>query len=171
VRLEIVLISAQHQCTVWGECTIGSEIILDTPVGILDDVDQMETWFGLFGDSANIKQDMCMVCVERANGLEIILGIPDGTPRSHRSIGRSLRSAWRSCQTRRQIDAGFVSNIPRAWKCWSHLMDLLGDGVKSKLILVYSEIVLINMQDRCMVCTKRAIGSKILLGRTDGTPR
>jgi hypothetical protein len=53
-------------------------------------------------------------------------------------------------------------------KCWLHLMDLLGDGVKWKLILVHSEIVLINTQDRCMVCTERAIGSKILLGRIEG---
>jgi hypothetical protein len=26
-------------------------------------------------------QDWCMICVERAIGLEIVLGTPDGTPR------------------------------------------------------------------------------------------
>jgi hypothetical protein len=28
-----------------------------------------------------LTQDRCMVCVERTIGLEIILDIPDGTPR------------------------------------------------------------------------------------------
>jgi hypothetical protein len=31
IHLEIMLISTQDQCTVCVECTIGSEIILDTP--------------------------------------------------------------------------------------------------------------------------------------------
>jgi hypothetical protein len=30
VRLEIVLLSVQYGCTVCAECTIGSEIVLDT---------------------------------------------------------------------------------------------------------------------------------------------
>ena len=34
-----------------------------------------------------------------------------------------------------------------------------------------SEIVLILMQDRCTVCAKRTIGSKFLLDAPDGTPR
>jgi hypothetical protein len=42
--------------------------------------------------------------------------------------------------------------------------------VKWKLISVYLEIVFISTQDRCMVCTERAIGSKIVLGASDGTP-
>jgi hypothetical protein len=33
VYLEIVLILMQGMCTVFAECTIGSEIILDTPDG------------------------------------------------------------------------------------------------------------------------------------------
>jgi hypothetical protein len=32
-------------------------------------------------------------------------------------------------------------------------------------------IVLILTQDRCVVCTKRSIGSKIILDALDGTPR
>ena len=28
-----------------------------------------------------------------------------------------------------------------------------------------------SVQDRCMVCAKRTIGSKIVLDRPDGTPR
>jgi hypothetical protein len=31
VRLEIVLVSVQYMCTDCVECTIGSEIVLDTP--------------------------------------------------------------------------------------------------------------------------------------------
>jgi hypothetical protein len=33
------------------------------------------------------------------------------------------------------------------------------------------EIVSVSVQDRCMVCTKRTIGSKIVLVTPDGTPR
>jgi hypothetical protein len=43
--------------------------------------------------------------------------------------------------------------------------------VKRKLILIYLEIVLISTQDWCTVCAERAIGSKIILGTPDGTPR
>jgi hypothetical protein len=43
-------------------------------------------------------------------------------------------------------------------------MELLGGGVKWKLVSVSLEIVLILTQDRCSVCTERARGSKIILG-------
>jgi hypothetical protein len=33
VRLEIVLILTQYRCTVCVQCTIASEIVLDTPDG------------------------------------------------------------------------------------------------------------------------------------------
>ena len=33
VYMEIVLILTQDRCTVWAECTIGLEIVLDAPVG------------------------------------------------------------------------------------------------------------------------------------------
>jgi hypothetical protein len=39
------------------------------------------------------------------------------------------------------------------------------------LILVYLETVLVSVQDRYMVCTKRTIGSEIILDAPDGTPR
>jgi hypothetical protein len=35
---------------------------------------------------------------------------------------------------------------------------------------VHLEIVLISMQDRCMVCAKHTIGLDIILGTPDGTP-
>jgi hypothetical protein len=42
---------------------------------------------------------------------------------------------------------------------------------KWKVGSVQLEIVLILTQDRCTVYAKRTIGSKIVLGAPDGTPR
>jgi hypothetical protein len=39
------------------------------------------------------------------------------------------------------------------------------------LISVRLEMVLVSVQDRCMVCAKRTIGSVIILDAPDGTPR
>jgi hypothetical protein len=39
------------------------------------------------------------------------------------------------------------------------------------LVIVYLEIVLVSVQDRCKVCAKCTIGLKILLSALDGTPR
>jgi hypothetical protein len=38
------------------------------------------------------------------------------------------------------------------------------------LLSVHLEIVLISVQDRCMVCTKHTIVSEIVLDAPDGTP-
>jgi hypothetical protein len=43
--------------------------------------------------------------------------------------------------------------------------------LKWMLILVCLEIVLILMQDSCMVCAERTIGLEILLDVPDGSPR
>ena len=43
--------------------------------------------------------------------------------------------------------------------------------LKWKLVSVLLEIVLILMQDRCMVCVERNIGSEIISDAPDGTPR
>ena len=50
-------------------------------------------------------------------------------------------------------------------------MELLGDEAQVKLNSVYLEIVLILMQDQCMVCVDRTIGSEVVLDAPDGTPR
>ena len=59
-------------------------------------------------------------------------------------------------------------------------MELLGDmGLVEcqvtwdmwNLILVRLETVFVSVHDRCIVCTKRTIGSEILLDAPDGTPR
>ena len=40
--------------------------------------------------------------------------------------------------------------------------------LKWKLVSVYLEIVLLPVQDRCMVCTRSTIGSEIVLNTPDG---
>jgi hypothetical protein len=39
------------------------------------------------------------------------------------------------------------------------------------LVLLRLETVLVSMHDRCRVCAKQTIGSKIVLDAPDGTPR
>jgi hypothetical protein len=43
-------------------------------------------------------------------------------------------------------------------------------GVMWNLILVHLAMVLVAVQDRCMVCAKHTIGSEIILDAHDGTP-
>jgi hypothetical protein len=50
-------------------------------------------------------------------------------------------------------------------------MEVLSDVVMSNLVLVRLEMVLVSVQDRCMVCAKRTTGSIIVLDAPDGTPR
>jgi hypothetical protein len=52
-----------------------------------------------------------------------------------------------------------------------HPIELLVTKVKWKLASVYLEMVLISTPNRCTVCAKYAIGSEIILGTYDGTPR
>jgi hypothetical protein len=40
----------------------------------------------------------------------------------------------------------------------------------SNLISVHWEKVLVSVQDRCTVCAKHTIGSKIIFDEPDGTP-
>ena len=50
-------------------------------------------------------------------------------------------------------------------------MELHGDvgHVESHLFLF--GLVLVSVQDRCIVCAKRTVGSEIILDATEGTPR
>jgi hypothetical protein len=41
----------------------------------------------------------------------------------------------------------------------------------ANLVLVYLEMVLVSVQDRCVVCAKRTIGLEIVLEEADGTRR
>jgi hypothetical protein len=71
-----------------------------------------------------------------------------------------------------EIGERFALNVPKAQKLfWTHLMEPLGDWVMSNLVLVYLEMVLVAVKDRCTVGTKCTIGSVISLDAPDGTPR
>ena len=61
--------------------TIGSKIVLDTPMVLLGDEAQVQAHFGTFRDCANLDADKCTVCAEHTIGSEIVLDAPDGTPR------------------------------------------------------------------------------------------
>ena len=50
-------------------------------------------------------------------------------------------------------------------------MELLGDVGHVESRSVHLEMVLVLVEDRCMVCAKPTIGSDILLDAPDGTPR
>ena len=78
VHLEIVLTLIQDRCTVCGERTIGSGIILDTPDGTPGDTGHVASRYGPFGDGV---QDSCTVCAKLTLGSEIVLDAPDATPR------------------------------------------------------------------------------------------
>jgi hypothetical protein len=52
-----------------------------------------------------------------------------------------------------------------------HPKEPLVTWVMSNFVSVRLEMVLVSVQDRCMVCVKRTIGSVIILGGPDGTPR
>jgi hypothetical protein len=54
VRFERVLVSVQDRCMVCAKRTIGSEIVLDARMVLLDDEAQVEACFCPFGDSANL---------------------------------------------------------------------------------------------------------------------
>jgi hypothetical protein len=52
-----------------------------------------------------------------------------------------------------------------------HPMELLTNVGHGNLVLVCLETMLVSVQDRCTVCTKRTIGIEIILDALDGTPR
>ena len=60
-----MLILTQDSCTVCVERTIGSEIMLDAPDGILGDVGHVESLFFPFGDSISVSAKRFMVCPRR----------------------------------------------------------------------------------------------------------
>jgi hypothetical protein len=50
-------------------------------------------------------------------------------------------------------------------------MGLLGDEAQVEARFGQLEIVLLLMQDWCMICVECTVGSKIVLEAPDGTPR
>ena len=54
VNLDIVLILMQDRCMVFAECTTGSELVLESPDGLLGDVGHVEPRFSPFRDSVSV---------------------------------------------------------------------------------------------------------------------
>jgi hypothetical protein len=81
VHLEIVLILIQDRCTVCAERTVGSEIILDAPNGLLGDVGHVESHFCPLEIVLVSVQDRSIVCTKCTIASEIVLHVSDGTPR------------------------------------------------------------------------------------------
>jgi hypothetical protein len=52
-----------------------------------------------------------------------------------------------------------------------HPMELLDEVYQWNLASVQLEIVLVSVQDSCMVCAQCTIGSEIVVEVPDGTPR
>ena len=50
-------------------------------------------------------------------------------------------------------------------------MEQLGEWVMSNLVLICLDMVLVSVQDSCMVCAKHTIVSEIVLDAPVGTPR
>jgi hypothetical protein len=71
----------QDRCAVCAKCTIGSEIILDTPDGTPSD----ELMWKLISVHSEVvlilRQDWCMVCAKHIVGSKITVDAPDGTLR------------------------------------------------------------------------------------------
>ena len=55
VGLETMLILTQDRCLVCAEHTIGSEIILDTPMELICDMGHVESHFGLLGANVGAR--------------------------------------------------------------------------------------------------------------------
>ena len=54
VRLEIVLVLVQDRCPVCAKRTIGYDIVINAPMGLLGDEAQVEAHFSPCGDSGNL---------------------------------------------------------------------------------------------------------------------
>jgi hypothetical protein len=80
VHLEIVLTLTQDRCTVCTERTIGSQIVWDTPDGLVSDMGRVESRFIRLETVLVSVQDRCTVCTKHTIGIEIILDAQDGTP-------------------------------------------------------------------------------------------
>ena len=65
-----------------------------------------------------------------------------------------------------------MPNIPQAQRSfWTHPMVLLGDEAQVQAHFgPFRDCVDLDA-DKCMVCTERTIGSKVVLDAPDGTPR
>jgi hypothetical protein len=71
----------QDRCSVWAECTIRSEIILDAPDGTPRRRVMWNLVLICLETVLVSVQDRCTVCAKHTTGLENVLDKTDGTPR------------------------------------------------------------------------------------------
>jgi hypothetical protein len=65
-----------------------------------------------------------------------------------------------------------VPNVPQPQKSfWTHPMELQGQVGMWNLVLVNLEIMLVSVQDMCIVWAKHTVGSEIVLDAPNSTPR
>jgi hypothetical protein len=74
------------------------------------------------------------------------------------------------------LDARWMYGLRRTYRRFRcHFRRTRWNSLKTwvmwNLVLVYLETVLVSVQNRCMVCVKRTIGSEIILDTSAGTPR
>jgi hypothetical protein len=61
--------------------------------------------------------------------------------------------------------------LHRFGNCFAHPIELLGGVGHVECHFGPLQVVIVSVQDRCMVCAKRTIGSELSLVATVGTPR
>jgi hypothetical protein len=81
VCFERVLVSVQDRCMVCAKRTIGSEIVLDAPMVLLDAEAQVEACFCPLEIVLILTQVGRIICAEPNIGSKIVLDGPNGTPR------------------------------------------------------------------------------------------
>jgi hypothetical protein len=75
-----VLTLTQDRCTVCAELSIAQKWFRINSVDLLCDFGHVESCFNPLV-TVVLVQDMCTVCAKRTIGIEIILDVPDSTPR------------------------------------------------------------------------------------------
>ena len=105
-------------------------------------------------------------------GMEIILAVPDRTPRD---VGQG-EARFSPFGDSVSLDVRLVHDLNRTCnRRGSHFGRTRWNSyvmwVKWRRVSVSLEKVLVSTQDRCTVCAKRTIGSEISLDAPDGTPR
>ena len=81
VHLELVFVLVQDKCTVCAKRTVGSDIVMDAPDGLLGDVGHVESRSVRLEMVLVLVQDRCTVCVQRTIGPYVVLDAPDCNPR------------------------------------------------------------------------------------------
>ena len=104
-------------------------------------------------------------------GMEIVLGVPDGTLGLMGQVEARFSPFGDSVNLNTRYMYGLRRTHHRLrnhFGCIRWCFDVT--WVKWRLALVQLEIVLVSTQDRCMVCAECTMGLEISLYAPDGTP-